>query len=126
TGGGEQAGGGPRGGQRRGRDGVPELLGKQDQLDRPEVAQLGPAELGHLLPLGVREPTLLLEREPPHLVPRVAGREELARGALDVALVVGELEVHARGSPRTRSATMFLRISVVPPSIELARDRRKR
>ena len=55
--------------------------------------------------------------------------KELAGGALDVALVVGEAEVHGyaaafnRGRPSTRSATMFLRISVVPPSIELPRAR---
>ena len=30
------------------------------------------------------------------------------------------------GSPSTRSAMMFLRISVVPPSIEFARERSKR
>ena len=30
------------------------------------------------------------------------------------------------GRERTRSATMFFRTSVVPPSIELARERRKR
>ena len=54
--------------------------------------------------------------------------EQLARGLLDLVLVLGEVEVHAaapfrRGRPSTRSATMFLRISVVPPSIVLPRER---
>ena len=57
-----------------------------------------------------------------------ARAQQLAGGALDVALVVGEAEVHyaaafSRGRPSTRSATMFLSTSVVPPSIELPRER---
>ena len=63
-----------------------------------------------------------------HALPRRARAEQVARRALDVALVFGQVEPHryrfpARGRPRTRSATMFLRISVVPPSIELPRAR---
>src|SRR5205823_11702908 len=76
-----------------------------------------------LVPVRVR---LALQRDPAHLLQRVAGGQELARGAADVPLVLGQVEVHPRGRPSTRSATMFLRISVVPPSIELARARRKR
>ena len=57
--------------------------------------------------------------------------EQVAGGALDLALVVGEAEVHgllyaaafSRGRPSTRSATMFLSTSVVPPSIVLPRAR---
>ena len=60
----------------------------------------------------------------PQKLLKETARQALARGALDVLRVVGEVEVHARGSPRTRSATMFLRISVVPPSIELPFERR--
>ena len=115
--------------QRRRRARVAELLGHHRQLDDAEPGlrhrQLGPAEPHDLVPLRVGEPALLLQREPPDLLELVAGAEELARGALDVLLVLGEVEVHFdRGSPSTRSATMFLRISVVPPSIELARARR--
>src|SRR6185369_10601650 len=62
----------------------------------------------------------------PHSLQQITKGQEVARRAADLALVVGEVEVHARGSPSTRSATMFLRISVVPPSIEFARARRKR
>ena len=119
----------PRRRQRRRRARVAELLGHDRQLDDAEAGlrdrQLGPAEPDDLVPLRVGEAALLLQREPPDLLELVAGAEELARGALDVLLVVGEVEVHFdRGSPSTRSATMFLRISVVPPSIELARARR--
>ena len=85
----------------------------------------GPAELAHLLPgvvvvlAGLGQLAHPLELE--------AVREEVLGGALDRLLVVGEVEVHrSLGRPSTRSAMMFLRISVVPPSIELARARRKR
>ena len=55
--------------------------------------------------------------------------QQVAGGALDLALVVGVSEVHgyatafSRGRPSTRSATMFLSTSVVPPSIVLPRAR---
>ena len=74
--------------------------------------------------------------------------QQLARRALDLALVLRQAEVHQlrdpaggarrakhikigahhaatfrRGSPSTRSATMFLSTSVVPPSIVLPRAR---
>ena len=62
-----------------------------------------------------------------------AARKQVAGGLLDRPLVVGEVEIHLacpsyriRGRPSTRSAMMFFRISVVPPSIEFARARRKR
>ena len=60
---------------------------------------------------------------------RGAFGEQIARRALDLALVVGEAEVHLRpadlqrGRPSTRSATMFFSTSVVPPSIVLPRAR---
>src|SRR5207302_6849013 len=85
----------------------------------------GPAQLGDLPPEPVVVPARLGELA--HLLELVAVRQEVVRGRLDRPLVVGVVEVHLkRGRPRTRSATMFLRISVVPPSIEFARARRKR
>src|SRR6185312_13499104 len=121
--------------QRRRRERIAELLLEHHEVDDPEAEaavvlrdhQRGPAELGDRLPLLVGEPALVLEREPADLLGRVAAGEELLRGPLDGLLVVVELEPHRiLGSPRTRSATMFLRISVVPPSIEFARARRNR
>src|SRR3954453_10845193 len=121
--------------QRRRRERVAELLLQDGQLHHAEseaAVVLGdherrPAELGDRAPLLVGEAALVLEREPPDLLGRIAAREELASRLLDRLLVVGELEPHRiLGSPSTRSATMFLRISVVPPSIEFARARRKR
>ena len=50
-------------------------------------------------PTAVGEPALLLERQPPHLGERVARGQELARRGLDRPLVLGEVEVHARGRP---------------------------
>ena len=65
-----------------------------------------------------------------HALGLEARREHLVGGALDRLLVVCEVEVHVPylsfGRPSTRSAMMFLRISVVPPSIELARERSRR
>ena len=91
----------------------------------------GPAELGQLAQLG---PKPVVGRSGlgrgAHGLPSGARGEQLARGALDVLLVLGEPEVHgyaeafSRGRPSTRSATMFLSTSVVPPSIELPRARR--
>src|SRR5204862_1485970 len=84
-----------------------------------------PAEVGHLLPervvvrAGLGQLAQLLGLQP--------CAEEVVRRGLDGLLVVVEVEVHRiLGRPITRSAMMFLRISVVPPSIELARARRKR
>ncbi len=96
------------------------LLGKRDP---------GPAELAQLAPqLLVGAPCLGVLA---HALGSGPVGEQLARRALDLALVVGEAEVHwrpyaatfSRGSPRTRSATMFLSTSVVPPSIVLPRAR---
>ena len=94
------------------------LLGDRDA--RPaELAQLLPERLVGGAGLGVLADAL------------GAGAlgQQLAGGALDLALVVGEPEVHQtatfrRGRPSTRSATMFLSTSVVPPSIVLPRARR--
>src|SRR5207248_2585093 len=117
----------------RGRQRVAELLLHDRQLDLPELlasAALldedpGPPQLGHLAP--DRVVVLAALRQLAQLLRLEAGREELARRRLDRLLVVGVVEVHrSRGRPSTRSATMFLRISVVPPSIEFARARRKR
>ena len=118
-----------------GRDGAPELLAQDRQLDRAEAlaavllgdGDAGPAELAELLPqrlVGAGGLRVLA-----HALGAGARAEQLAGGALDVALVVGEPEVHgyatafSRGRPSTRSATMFLSTSVVPPSIELPRAR---
>ena len=127
---------GEHGGQERdGRDRAAELLAQDRQLDgaEPLAAVLlgdgdaGPAELAELLPqrvVGAARLGVLA-----HALRRGARAEQLAGGALDVALVVGEPEVHgyatafSRGRPSTRSATMFLSTSVVPPSIELPRAR---
>ena len=110
-------------GQRRRRQRVAQLLGHDRELEDPVLGDVRPAELGDLVPVRVG---LAVQRDRADLLHRVPRGEELARGALDLALVLGQVEVHPRGSPRTRSATMFLRISVVPPSIEFARARRKR
>src|SRR5207244_10621867 len=54
-----------------------------------------------------------------------AVHEHAARLAAQVLLVLGEGELHQRlrGRPRTRSATMFRRISLVPASIVFPRLR---
>ena len=87
-----------------------------------------PAELGHLLP-GVVVVVAGLGQLA-HALGLEARGEQLVRGALDRLLVVREVEVHgvylSFGRPSTRSAMMFFRISVVPPSIELARERSRR
>ena len=126
--------------QRRGGQRVAHLLEEHRQLDDAEPLptpllgerQPGPAELGHLVPVGLLEAVLALGQlaNPLGLVAR---GEEVMRGRLDRLLLVGEIEVHGQlqnrqrifGRPSTRSAMMFLRMSVVPPSIELARERRK-
>ncbi len=133
---GDERRGGDGGQEGRGRQRGAELLLDHGQLDdaqaQPAVLlgheQRRPAELADGRPALVGEAAVGLVGQPPDLLGLVARGEEVARGALDRALVVGEVEVHQRirGSPSTRSATMFLRISVVPPSIELARARRKR
>ena len=97
------------------------LLGDRDA--RPaELAQLRPQRVVGRPRLGVLA----------HALGLGALGQQLPRGALDVALVVGQSEVHvrasyaaalSRGRPSTRSATMFLSTSVVPPSIVLPRAR---
>jgi len=80
------------------------------------------------------EAVLLADRNPgpaelAELRPKVLGfrpcRQQITSGLGDRALLVVQLEIHQRalGRPSTRSATMFLRISVVPPSIVLPRER---
>jgi hypothetical protein len=94
-----------RGQERDGRDGAPELLAEDRELDRAEALTavlLGdcdarPAELGELLPqavvaaagLGVLADALRVR----------AARQQLARGALDLALVVAQSEVHVTPPP---------------------------
>jgi len=51
--------------------------------------------------------------------------EELSHGVTQCALLVGQLQVHWRGNPRTRCAVMFLLIWVVPPAIVSERDDRR-
>ena len=65
--------------------------------------ELRPAELHDLVPLRVGEAALLLQRQPPDLLQLVARAEELARRALDVLLVLGEVEVHSRSAARARA-----------------------
>ena len=74
--------------QRRRRERVAELLGDDDHLDGADLRDLGPPELDHLVPLGVGEPALVFQRQPPHLGQRVARREQLARRRLDRPLVI--------------------------------------
>jgi hypothetical protein len=93
---------GDRGGeQRRGSERVAHLLEEHCEVDDAEPLsspllrqrQAGPAELGHLLPVGLLEAMLALGQlaDPLRFV---AGGEELARGRLDRLLLVGEVEVH--------------------------------
>ena len=124
--------------ERRGRERVAHLLEEHGQLDDPEALaapllgqrQPGPAELGHLPPAG-GVGAVVAGGDLPHPLRFEAGGEEVVGGLLDRLLLVGEVEVHGvrsyriLGRPSTRSAMMFLRMSVVPPSIELARERRK-
>ena len=130
-----ESGGGVRE-ERHRSERVPELLGEDRQLDDPESLpavllvdeDARPAELGHLLPGVVVVAARLGQLA--HALRLEARGEQLVRGALDRLLVVGEVEVHgvylSFGRPSTRSAMMFLRISVVPPSIEFARERSRR
>ncbi len=55
---------------------------------------------------------------------RLLGKEA-AGGVAQRDLLVGEFEVHFRGSPRTRCAVMFLLIWVVPPAMVSERDVRR-
>src|SRR5207249_1119904 len=59
------------------------------------------------------------------VAPPAAVREHVPGLAPQQLLVLGERELHQRllGRPRTRSATMFRRISLVPASIVLPRLR---
>ena len=92
--------------QRRGRQRVAHLLEEDGEVDDAEPLsapllgqrQAGPAELGHLLPVGLLEAVLALGQlaDPLRLV---AGGEEVARGRLDRLLLVGEVEVHGQRSP---------------------------
>ena len=115
------------------RHAASQLLAQDRKLDqaKPLTAILlgnrypWPTQLAQLAPqILVEAPLLGVGAHP--LRPRALG-QKLARGALDLALVLAQAEVHQaafnRGRPRTRSATMFLRTSVVPPSIVLPRAR---
>ena len=134
-----------RRGEHRGQEGhrgdaAPELLAEDRQLDPAQALaavllgdrDAGPPELAELAPQRVVGPARLGVLA--HALGPGAVGEQLAGRALDVALVVGQSEVHvallpyaaaafSRGSPSTRSATMFLSTSVVPPSIVLPRAR---
>ena len=122
--------------ERHRRQRVAELLHQDHELDdaEPLAAVLlvdedaGPAELGHLLPGVVVVAARLGELA--HALRLEARGEQLVGRPLDRLLVVREVEVHgvylSFGRPSTRSAMMFLRISVVPPSIEFARERSRR
>ena len=129
--------GGHRSGQkRRRRARIAELLGQHRELDSPQVLSAvllsdgdpRPAELDDLAPqLGLVGVALSRFADPRH---RRAVGEQLVGDALDLLLVFGQIEIHlanpfqrALGSPSTRSATMFLSTSVVPPSIVLPRAR---
>ena len=88
-----------------------QLLEEHRRVEEREVLALqdpDPAELGQLL-----------ERR------RRRRLEERARLAAEVVLLCAEGEVHQRplGRPSTRSAMMLRRISLVPASIVLPRER---
>ena len=51
--------------------------------------------------------------------------EKASHGVAQRDLLVGQLEVHERGNPRTRWAVMFLLIWVVPPAMVSERDVRR-
>src|SRR5262245_8752595 len=121
--------------ERRRGAGDPTLLEQDGELHHAESLatvllgdrDAGPPELRDLLPETVVVGAGL--RELPHLLRLEAGGEELVCGPLDLLLLVVQVEVHgylSLGSPKTRSAMMFFRTSVVPPSMEFARERRKR
>ncbi len=118
-----------------GRERAAKLLAEDRKLDLAEALAAvslgdgdpGPAELGELLPQRRVERARLGVLA--HARRRGAFAEQVACRALDLALVVGEAEVHQaatfrRGRPSTRSATMFFSTSVVPPSIVLPRARK--
>jgi len=89
--------------ERHGRDGVAELLGQHRELDDPEPlaapllthGDARPAQLAQLAPQRLVE-AVLLERRGTHALPRRAAGEQLARGALDLLLVLVEVESHVR------------------------------
>ena len=89
--------------QRRGRQRVAHLLEEDGELDDAEALsapllgqrQAGPAELGHLVPVGLLEAVLALGQLADALG-LVAGGEEVVGGRLDRLLLVGEVEVHRR------------------------------
>src|SRR5262249_53747734 len=74
--------------------------------------------------VGAEDPDPLEFGEPFHRRRRVR-LEERARLGAEVFLLGSEREIHQRplGSPSTRSATMLRRISLVPASIVLPRER---
>src|SRR4051812_25502656 len=88
--------------ERDGRDAAAELLAEDRQLDGAQAlaalllrhGDAGPAELGQLLPQRIVDAASL--RVLADALGRRARAEQLARGALDVTLVVGEAEVHGR------------------------------
>ena len=121
--------------ERDGGDGAPELLAEDRELDRAEAlaavllgdGDAGPAELGELLPeavvgaagLGVLADALGVGAVRRAARARCAGSRAGRRSVRSPC----HATAFSRGRPRTRSATMFLSTSVVPPSIELPRAR---
>ncbi len=98
--------------ERRGRQGVAHLLEEDGELDDAEAVpapllgqrQPGPAQLGHLVPVGALEAVLALGQFADALG-LVARREEVVRGRLDRLLLVGEVEVHKSATaPNASSA----------------------
>ena len=89
--------------ERRGGERVAHLLEENGKLDDAEALpapllrqrQAGPAQLGHLVPIGLLEAVLALSQLA-DAIGLVAGGEEVVGGRLDRLLLVGEVEVHGR------------------------------
>jgi hypothetical protein len=127
--------GGQRGAQERhGREGEAELLGDHRELDDAQARAAvlladrdpRPAQFAELGPQrGVLAAALRAARTAAH-VERLSSRSRAVRlmsyWSSERSNSMG-VSYRARGRASTRSATMFLRISVVPPSIELPRAR---
>ena len=103
--------------ERRGRHRVAQLLEQHRQLDGAEALaavllgdrDAGPAELAQLPPQ--RVVVGAAPRRPRARARTASGREQLARGRLDLVLVLGEVEVHAAHPPAAGRARARRRCS---------------
>ena len=97
--------------QRRGGERVAHLLEEDGELDDAEALsapllgqrQAGPAELGHLVPVGCVE-AVVAGGELADPLGFEARGEEVVGGRLDRLLLVGEVEVHGRSLAQPRQA----------------------